>query len=114
MNPQMAAFYAGRGARDARMSADALNYGQNTLNQAADRAAALSRVGADRAQMSASTAKSPGVVKMLKGGLGIAKDLGAFEKGGMFNTGLDWLGGKLKNLFGGGGGMAMDYTDFPW
>jgi hypothetical protein len=91
MNPQMAAFYAARNARNAKMASDAQDQGIN-------RAAKLHGIAAG-AQNTGMGAMNPATktnarMNLLKGGASIAKDLGYGVKdvAGLFKGGADWLG----------------------
>jgi hypothetical protein len=100
MNPQMAAFYAARNARNAKMAADAQAHGEGMLDSRVARAGRLQGVAAG-AQNTGMNAMNPATktargVNLLKGGASIAKDLGYGMKdvAGLFKSGADWLGDK--------------------
>jgi hypothetical protein len=116
MNPQMAAFYAARGARDGRMAFDSLREGEQQVNSLVDRSGKLqSQANAGRASnMAAGKAvpsKAAGTAKLLQSGLGLAKDtglLGALP--GMMKGSFDWLGGQT-GLWGGFDAANMNLSD---
>lgn len=101
MNPHLAAFYAGRGARDATMAADSLDYGDRTLDNMLkrsgmlqDQAAARQRMGLEASRTQPSRAASR--MNLLKGGAGILRDTGLLNdlwKGaqGLFGDDGDWF-----------------------
>ena len=125
MNPQLAAFYAARNARNAKMAQDSLGQGEEYLNNLMKRSGML-QDQAIRKQAGGLTAqntqpsRATGTAEMLKGVSGILKDTG------LFNTGVDWLkkilgGGSPGyggDIFGGdwyaGDWGANDYSDFDW
>lgn len=98
MNPQMAAFYAARNARDARMSADALDAGEGQIDRMLNRAGLLQR-GATGLQESGLRAQDTQPSRtlqnlaLLKGTSGLLKDTG------LFGTGVDWLKGTGSSIF---------------
>lgn len=104
MNPQMAAYYAARNARDAKMAAESVDRADQRQANALSRANTAQGMGM-RANESLPS-RSAGNMKLLSGLSGVLKDTG------MLDFGMDWL----KDTFGGGGdafGMFGD-TDFTW
>lgn len=118
MNPQLAAFYAARGGRDAKMAADSLDMGDAQVDRMlqrsgmlANQANAQQRAGIEAAKLRPS--RAAGNMNLLKGASSIFKDMGGFDKvGGLFGKGFDWLSGNSPYASGnaawGGGG------DFDW
>jgi hypothetical protein len=113
MNPKLAAYYAAKNARDAKMAAGALDQGDAMLDRQINRAGALQGQAANtqRAGMVAQDSqpsKSAATMQLLKGIGGVAKDTG------LFGMGADWL----KRTFGGGGyadpftSMSVDSIDW--
>jgi hypothetical protein len=120
MNPHMAAYYAARGGRDAKMAADSLDAGEAQLDRTIkrsgmlqDQAAAQQRSGLEgvRTQPSRTAAN----LNLLKGASGLVKDLGGLQGirsmigsgAGLLGSGMDWLRGPGAAAYGGGG-------DFEW
>lgn len=110
MNPHLAAFYAARNARDARMSADSLDAGQAQIDRYLKRSGMLQQQAANRqstgleaqrTQPSRSTAN----MNLLRGAAGILKDTGMLP--GMVSTGKDWLSGLFS-----GNDFDLDSFDF--
>lgn len=106
MNPHMAAFYAARGGRDARMAADSLNAGEQQLDRELKRAGMLNDQAVARQRANVETQKlipsrAASTMNLLKGTTGILKDTGVMKDlGGLFGKGFDWLGGAT-GLWGG-------------
>jgi hypothetical protein len=100
MNPQMAAFYAARNARDGRMAYDSLNEGEAQIDRQVNRSNSLARqanYGRDAALRARASvpSKAAGTAELLKGGLGLAKETGLLKAlPGLFKDGYDWLGGQ--------------------
>ena len=113
MNPHMAAFYAARGGRDAKMAADSLDAGDAQLDNMLKRSGMLQtqagnlqarNLEADKLRPSRSAA----TMNLLKGAGSIFRDMGGIKgASGMIGGGWDWL----KNL-GGGGAYSSQGTDF--
>jgi hypothetical protein len=115
MNPQMAAFYAARNARDAKMSAGALDAGEAQLDRQLNRAGMLQRNAnanrtADLDALRTQPSRSASDMQMLSGISGILRDTGALKAlPGMIGGGMDWL----KKLGGGGDAYSAGQgTDF--
>lgn len=127
MNPHMAAFYAGRGARDARMAADSLDGGEAQLDRYLNRAGMLQRTAsgtqstgleAQRTQPSRSASN----MNLLKSAGGILKDTGMlkgigdwFTNGGFSGQGLPFAPQEFD--FGGLGDFDFDFgssLDWMW
>ena len=99
MNPQMAAFYAARNARNGRMAYDALNEGESQTDRMLARSGALQRQAAGTQEaglrgQGTIPSRSKQTVELLKGAGGllmknpdVLKDIG-----GMLGRGFDWLG----------------------
>jgi hypothetical protein len=103
MNPHMAAYYAARGGRDAKMALDARDRAEMSQGRALDRAGQAQRIGMDA--QGSQPSRSAATMNLLKGASGILKDTG------MFDMGMDWL----KKSFGGGDALGMfGDTDFTW
>jgi hypothetical protein len=96
MNPQLAAYYAGKGARDSKMAYDALGQGEAQLDSILKRAGML--------QGAAGNAQSTGMrgealrpsramqnMELLKKGAGLLGNEKVFGQGGLFGKGIDWL-----------------------
>jgi hypothetical protein len=104
MNPHMAAYYAARNARDAKMAAGAREAADRRQTSALGRANTAQTMG-----MRGNTeipSRSAANLQLLKGASGVLKDTG------MLDMGMDWL---KKTI--GGGGDVMDMfgdTDFTW
>jgi hypothetical protein len=102
MNPKLAAYYAAKNARDAKMAAGALDQGDALQGQAAN----TQRAG--MVAQDSQPSKSAATMQLLKGIGGVAKDTG------LFGMGADWL----KRTFGGGGyadpftSMSVDSIDW--
>jgi hypothetical protein len=105
MNPQLAAFYAGRGARDARMAADSMDRGEAQIDRMVNRSGMLQRQATDRQTSGLEAARSQpsrsaANMNLLKGASSILKDTGILKGdtsilkdiGGMFSSGANWLG----------------------
>jgi hypothetical protein len=115
MQPQLAAFYAARGGRDAKMAADSLDQGEAQIDRMLkrsgmlqDQAAAKQRSGLEAAKLQPS--RTAANLNLLKGLGGLFKDVGGV-KGvtGLFSGGMDWLNNlnRPTAAYGGGG-------DFEW
>lgn len=116
MNPALAAYYAGKGARDSKMAYDSLGQGEAQLDSILKRAGML--------QGAAGNAQTTGMrgealrpsramqnMELLKKGAGILGNEKIFGQGGMFGKGIDWL----KDSFGGGGldlGFDLGFGDW--
>ena len=109
MNPHLAAFYAGRGARDARMAAESLEAGEGQVERGMRRAALGQQARAGI------PSKAAGQAKMLKDLYGMAKETGVTKDiGGMLGRGADWLGRTtgLWNLDPYSGGQGTDFGEW--
>jgi hypothetical protein len=110
MDPKMYAFLKARENRNAQMASNALDKGENAVNQNIARAGALQGTAGNtqRTGMIAQGARPSqalGNLEMLKKGYGIAKS------SGMLDIGMDWL----KKQFGGADiGSLGDYGAFDW
>lgn len=90
MNPHMAAFYAARNARDAKMSADSMREGEDHLDRLIGRGGTLQgqAAGTQAAGLQAQRtqpSKAQQTQLLLSGIGGVLKDTG------MFSAGVDWL-----------------------
>jgi hypothetical protein len=113
MNPHMAAFYAARNARDAKMSADSLDAGQAQIDRYLKRSGMLQDQAGRRQDVglqAQSKRSSPAAANMnlLRGAAGILKDSGLMP--GMISTGKDWLG----DLFNGNSFRVEDFGDLDF
>lgn len=104
MNPQLAAFYAARNARDAKLAVDSYDQGQAQIDNYLKRSGMLGQ-GAAATQASGMAARgqlpsrSKANVALLKGAGSILKDTGMLKSAG------DWLkgaAGGLGDFFSGG------------
>jgi hypothetical protein len=105
MNPQMAAFYAARGGRDATMAAESLDAGNKDINMMLERSGMLQRQAASRqqtAQANRTPAKSGMNANLMKGGLDILKNTG------LLKGGADWLFGAGKDVWAPQGGFTTN------
>jgi hypothetical protein len=97
MNPQLAAFYAARGGRDAKIAADSLDAGDQRVNMMLQRSGMLANQAANQqrsglAAASTQPSRVAGTVNLLKGASGILKDLGGVSGAkGLLGQGFDWL-----------------------
>lgn len=97
MNPQLAAFYAARGGRDAKMALDSLDAGEAQTDRMLKRSGmlqdqAVSRQNAGLAAARTQPSRSAANMNLLKGASSIFKDLGGGGAlGGLFGKGMDWL-----------------------
>jgi hypothetical protein len=125
MNPQMAAFYAARNARDGRMAFDSLREGEGQIDRMLGRSSGLQNQannmrGATQGARGALPSKAAGTMNLLKGATGILKDTGVLKDiPGMLRGGADWLGGAtglwgdpLRNLDLSGLSFGFDDMDF--
>lgn len=103
MNPQMAAFYAARGGRDARMAADSLDFGDNQVDRMLKRSGMLGDQAANRQRSGIAAqgmipSRTAANVNLLKGVGDVMKNTGVLKDvGGLFGKGYDWLtGGGFK------------------
>ena len=105
MNPQMAAFYAARNARDAKLSTEAMDRGEGQIDRMLDRSGRLQTQAANtqNAGMNAQRAlpsRAAATTQLLKGVGGLLKNKDVLKDiGGMLGTGYDWLG-KQTGLWG--------------
>jgi hypothetical protein len=113
VNPQMAAFYAARNARNSRAAYDSLNEGEQQIDRQLGRSSRLASQ-ANSLQNQGLTAQrtqvNPGAKKfnVASGAAKIAKDLGITGSiGGMLSGGIDWLG-DATGLWGGGSTGSYD------
>lgn len=121
MNPHMAAFYAGRGARDKQLAWDSLREGEaltdNLLTRSAraQQQAQSGRSGDYNIRNRAVPSKAASTNSMLAGLLqnrGVMKDLG-----GLLGSGASWLKNQLSGLGGSGGSSwfsSMDADSTDW
>jgi hypothetical protein len=110
VNPQMAAFYAARNARNSKAAYDALNEGEAQIDRQVSRAGALQGQATNyqNSQINARKAINPPsktgqTMNILTGATKIAKDLGLFESAG------NWLGDLWNGSGDGYGGGASDF-----
>lgn len=100
MNPALAAYYAGKGARDARMAYDALGQGEAQLDRYLDRAGRLQTTGSN-AQMTGvrgealRPSRAMQNLELLKKGVGILGNEKIFGQGGLFGKGIDLMKGAF-------------------
>lgn len=106
MNPQLAAYYAARGGRDAKMAAEAMDRGEGQIDRMINRSGMLSTQAANtqnsglRAQ-AAIPSRAAANTNLLRGVGGVLKQPGVLtELGGLFGRGMDWLG-NTTGLWGG-------------
>jgi hypothetical protein len=99
MNPQLAAYYAARNARNAKMASDSLDKGENAVTANINRANTLQGTAdsAYRSGMTGQDARGSSALRnmeMLKKGVGVLKD------SGMLGMGTDWLKKQMGGMFG--------------
>lgn len=124
MNPELAAFYAAKNARNSKMATDSYDQGQKQIDTLVNRAGMLQR-GAANTQGAGITAQGTQPSRTAAN-MGILKGLGTIGKDtGLFGQAGDWL--KSLKLFGGGsdpysqfsGGQGLNdimsaYGDTNW
>lgn len=113
MNPHMAAYYAGRGARDANLAYKSLGEGEEQIDRMLNRSGVLQNQAANT-QNAGITAdrripsRSAATAELLKGFGGVLKD------SGMLGMGTDWLKKTIGGIGSGGWGAmnSIDWGDF--
>jgi hypothetical protein len=114
MNPHMAAYYAARNARDAKMSADSLDASERAQREASYLAGREQNI-AESAQQSGLAAartqpsRAASNMQLIKGLGGVLSNKDIWGKeGGLFGIGVDWL----KDTFDDGQGFAVGFGDW--
>jgi len=116
MSPELAAFYAAKNARNARMSADSLDAGQKQIDTYVNRAGTLQRAaggaqGTGIAAQDTQPSRAAASMRLLKGLSGVAKDTGLFGVAGdwLKRQAGGWFGPKIETPFS---SMSSDSIDW--